>query len=163
MAGTGALHSQPGSLDFINLLRLKSAAFKVTFSVGCKDEIVPAAHNGFQVLHDLCGLILSAVVWWMSLLQKAHFTSSEGQRAPIPCSRHRRPYLSLKSPNKSSNAWLSAKRCSPSVMDRPLLAPIKMASAFWIFSATGLRSYIPNLPFRTCVLPHPVRLRQYPL
>lgn len=62
MAGTGALHSQPGSLDFINLLRLKSAAFKVTFSVGGKDEIVPAAHNGFQVLHDLCGLILSAVV-----------------------------------------------------------------------------------------------------
>ena len=60
---------------------------------------------------------------------------------------HPRPYFRLKSPNSLSKAALSANKCSPSVMDSPLLAPIKIASASLNFSAIGFQSIIFVRPF----------------
>ena len=60
----------------------------------------------------------------------------------MPCKIQRKPYFCLKSPNSLSKAALSANKCSPSVMDRPLLAPIRIASASLNFFAIGFQSII---------------------
>ena len=77
----------------------------------------------------------------MSRAQKAHFSSSLGHPAIMPCKIHPRSYFRLKSPNILSKAALSANKCSPSVMDSPLLAPIKIASASLNFFAIILRPF----------------------